>query len=104
MRAAHRIDLSRYGSRAGASTMTRVGVGVLAAVAVTLSFTPPLSSQTDVVVQGRVEDAVTLEPVSGVLVTAEDSSVMALTSATGTFSLRLRSRSPLILYAERLGY
>ena len=76
----------------------------IAASAGLLLFAAPSLVAQVAVVQGRVEDAATLERLTGVLVMSADSSVSTLTASDGTFQIRLPAGSPFALRAERIGY
>ena len=69
-----------------------------------LALASPLSGQVGVVVHGRVEDAVSREPVVGARLFAADSSFAVYTDSLGTFYIPLPVEGPFAIQAERLGY
>ena len=69
-----------------------------------LALASPLSAQVGVVIHGRVEDAVSREPVAGARVFAADSSFAVYTDSVGTFYIPLPAEGPFAIQAERLGY
>ena len=57
-----------------------------------------------VVLRGRVEDAVSGNPIVGVRVLTADSSRVVVTDSLGAFALPLEPGAPFTIYARRLGY
>ncbi len=88
--------------RSSTSVMGPGFAALLVAIAAVVA-TPPAGAQS-VVIQGRVEDAGSREPVAGVRVFAEDSSSAVLTDSLGRFSILMRRAVPFVLRAERIGY
>jgi hypothetical protein len=64
----------------------------------------PLAAQVGVVVNGRVEDASTRDPVAGARVLAMDSSSVVLTDSVGRFAILISHDLPLSVYVEQFGY
>ena len=62
------------------------------------------SAQVPVVLRGRVEDAVSGNPIVGVRVLTADSSRVVVTDSLGAFALPLEPGAPFTIYARRLGY
>lgn len=77
--------------------------GILAALC-GLAFGSPVRAQIPTVLYGRVEDALTREPLGNVRLFAADSSSAVLTDSLGAFALPLGPNAPLAILAERLGY
>jgi hypothetical protein len=75
-----------------------------ACAAVSLLVPSRLPAQEEVVIQGWVVDAVSVQLLRGIRVTAGDSSASVVTGTDGTFRLRLPRGSPLVVYAEGMGY
>ena len=69
-----------------------------------LVFASPLSAQVGVVIHGRVEDAVSREPVARVLPSPPDSSFAVYTDSLGIFHILVPAEGPLAIKAERFGY
>ena len=63
-----------------------------------------VSAQVPVVLRGRVEDAVSRNPIVGVQVFTADSSRVVVTDSLGAFALPLEPGAPVTIYARRLGY
>ncbi|MEX2582569.1 MAG: carboxypeptidase-like regulatory domain-containing protein [Gemmatimonadota bacterium] len=63
-----------------------------------------VEAQVPVVLNGRVEDAASREPVEGARVFSADSSAAVLTDSTGTFAIQLSSTDSLVVQVERIGY
>ena len=57
-----------------------------------------------VVISGRVEDALSANPLSGVLIRRADSPSMAVSDSLGAFTIELDGEPPFVLTAEQLGY
>ena len=66
-------------------------------------LSPQLAGQ-DVLVSGRIEDAATRQPISGVRVISDDSVAVALTDSLGHFELVFSGAGPYVVHADRLGY
>jgi hypothetical protein len=64
----------------------------------------PATAQVATVLYGRVEDALTREPLENVRLFAADSSSAVLTDSLGVFALPLGPDVPLAILAARLGY
>ena len=62
------------------------------------------SAQAGVVIHGRVEDAVSDNPIHGALVRRPDSGSVAVSDSVGTFAIELDHEAPLVLIAEQFGY
>lgn len=72
-----------------------------------LGFAAPGGAQTisgGAVVYGRVEDALTREPVEGARVLSADSSSVGYTDALGIFGIPMPTEGPFAVWAERFGY
>ncbi|MQA92059.1 MAG: hypothetical protein GEU90_17845 [Gemmatimonas sp.] len=84
---------------------TKLG-GCLTLASATLLLIEPatLASQVPVVVEGRVEDAESRNPVEGARIFSADSSTVVLTDSLGAFTLRLSASDSLSLHVERIGY
>jgi hypothetical protein len=84
----------------GKTIMHRVAsVGVAVIVAVSLSV--PVQAQ--VLIQGRVEDALALTPLAGARVVAPDTTAI-FTDSLGAFSIRLPDRETLYVEVTQYGY
>jgi hypothetical protein len=64
----------------------------------------PATAQVAAVLYGRVEDALTRQPLENVRVFAADSSAAVLTDSRGDFALPLGPGVPFVILTERLGY
>ena len=64
----------------------------------------PLDAQIGVVIHGRVEDAVSREPVPGARVFSVDSSSVIYTDSSGNFHVPIPPERPFAIQVERLGY
>ena len=64
----------------------------------------PAAAQVATVLHGRVEDALTREPLENVRLFAADSSSAVLTDSLGVFALPLGPGVAFAIHAERLGY
>ena len=69
-----------------------------------LVLASPLSAQVAVVIHGRVEDAISREPVVGVRFFPADSSLTVYTGYQGTFYIPVPAEGPIAIRAERFGY
>ena len=69
-----------------------------------LVLVSPVSAQVGVVIHGRVEDAVSREPVPGARVFPPDSSSVVFTDSLGTFYIPVPAERPLAIQVERRGY
>ena len=69
-----------------------------------LACASPTAAQVATVLHGRVEDALTREPLENVRLFASDSSSAVLTDSLGVFALPLGPDVPFAILAERLGY
>lgn len=78
----------------------------LAPIAFAAALAGPLAAQQPqrVVLQGRVEDAVTREPVQGARVLSADSAHFVFTDSLGYFALSVRQQDAGALHVDRLGY
>jgi hypothetical protein len=61
-------------------------------------------TSTSVLIRGRLEDAVTRQPVDEARVFSADSSVVAVSDSLGNFDLRLPVGSSTTVHTQRLGY
>lgn len=87
--------------------MTRCTWSILLGVSPFLLLPLPLRAQevtTPVVIHGRVENAVSRDPVEGVRVSSADSSSVVYTDSLGTFAIPLPADGSFVVEAERLGY
>lgn len=84
--------------------MASVRLPLLIAGLLCLAFESPATAQVATVLHGRVEDALTREPLGNVRLFAADSSFAVLTDSLGAFVLPLGPEAPLAILAERLGY
>ena len=82
---------------------TRRWQALLGAIAC-LVLVSPVSAQVGVVIHGRVEDAVSREPVPGARVFPPDSFSVVFTNSLGTFYIPVPAERPLAIQVERLGY
>jgi hypothetical protein len=71
---------------------------------VILVFASPLSAQIVTVIYGRVEDAMSRDPVEGARIFAVEASSVALTDSLGAFALPVQSEGPFVIQAESFGY
>ncbi len=69
-----------------------------------LVLASPLSAQVAVVIHGRVEDAISREPVVGVRFFPADSSLTVYSGYQGTFYIPVPAEGPIAIRAERFGY
>ena len=82
----------------------RSGWVLLGALAYLLLASAASAQVPPVVLQGRVEDAVSRNPIVGVRVFTADSSSVVVTDSLGAFALPLEPGAPFTFYARRLGY
>lgn len=68
------------------------------------AFPVAVRAQEIVVVAGRVEDAVTRQPIAGVRIFPVDSSTVVYSDSVGEFILPIPAHSPLALEADQIGY
>lgn len=87
--------------------MIRLGRWAWLGAAACLVLASPLAAQ-DIggrtVVYGRVEDAVSREPIAGAHVFSADSASSVFTDSLGTFGIPLATGDSLVVFAEQFGY
>jgi hypothetical protein len=69
-----------------------------------VAVAPSVAAQEESLLNGRVEDAVTLQPLPGVRITTADSAYSTTTTPAGTFALRVSVGQPLSVYVDLPGY
>lgn len=71
---------------------------------VVLLSPPSAHAQTPILIEGRIEDAVTAQPLTGIFATSADSSVATISDEDGRFTLSLPPDSGRVVLVYGLGY